>query len=162
MISTVQLSALSFVHRDNDLSEDTKTNFNWRLSSAHPETPSRGEGSNSRNDPGLWIVNSDSTQRAEHAHICETSQRVANSEIIALWSWNFGPRITLFFGQIVNFLTTGGGRAIYGKTFFRYGVPPSPYDSLNVENRKVGNFWFSKPNKWSPKDLPTPLFKYLY
>ena len=41
------------------------------------------QGSNSRNDPGVWQVYSDSTRRAEHAHICETSQRVANYEIRA-------------------------------------------------------------------------------
>ena len=49
----------------------------------------RPGGSNSRNDPGVWLVYSDSTRRAEHAHICETSQRVANSGIRALWSWKF-------------------------------------------------------------------------
>ena len=55
----------------------------------HPET-------SSRNDPGVWLAYSDSTRRAEHAHICETSERVANSEIRALWSLKFWSKIGNF------------------------------------------------------------------
>ena len=66
--------------------------FHWRKISwiTHPETSSRG--SNSRNDPGVLLVYSNSTCRAEHAHICETSQRVANSGVRVLWSWKFWPK----------------------------------------------------------------------
>ena len=35
---------------------------------------------------------------------------------------------------------------------------PSPCDSLYVQNRKIGNFSLLKLHKWSPKELPTPLF----
>ena len=44
--------------------------------------------------PGVCLVYSDSTRRSEHAHICETSQRVANSEL------------DTFFGCKVDFLAT--------------------------------------------------------
>ena len=60
----------------------------------HPQTSSRG--SNSRNDPGVWLVYSDSTRQAEHAYICEIFQQVANSEIRALRSCKYRPRVTLF------------------------------------------------------------------
>ena len=39
----------------------------------------RGRGSNSRNDPVVWLVYSESTRWAANAHICETSQQVAKS-----------------------------------------------------------------------------------
>ena len=66
-----------------------------KLLHTHPETSSRGDGSNSRNYPGMWLAYSDSTWRVEHAHICETSQRVANSEIKAFRSWKFWPLHTI-------------------------------------------------------------------
>ena len=46
----------------------------------------RPGGSNSRNDPGMWLWYSDSTRWAEHAHIGGTSHRVAKSGIRAPWS----------------------------------------------------------------------------
>ena len=57
-------------------------------------------GSNSRNDPGVRLWYSDSTRRAEHAHIGGTSQRVANSGVRALWNWKFWKKKLWF-------LTTG-------------------------------------------------------
>ena len=65
---------------------------------SQPGTLSWGEGSNSRNDRGMWLVYSEKTRQAAHAHICETSQRVAKSEIKALWSWKFRPKNDSFFG----------------------------------------------------------------
>ena len=49
----------------------------------------RPGGTNSRNDPDVWLWYSNSTRRAEHAKIGGTSQRVANSGVRALWSWKF-------------------------------------------------------------------------
>ena len=71
-----------------------------------PETPSRGPLPHSRNDPGMWLVFSDSTRRAAHAYIRETSQRVAEF-FMALWSWKFWPKNDTFFGYNVYFLATG-------------------------------------------------------
>ena len=51
---------------------------------AHLGTLSREEGSNSRNDPGVQLVYSESTRRRANAHIGETSQPVANSGMRAL------------------------------------------------------------------------------
>ena len=62
----------------------------------------------SRNDPGVWKVYSHSTRRAEHAHMCETYQRVTNSEIKALWSCKLWPKNDTFFSWNANFLGTGG------------------------------------------------------
>ena len=56
------------------------------------------KGSNTRNDPGVLLVYSESTRRAEHAHICEISQRV---QILKLRHSEFGyfdPEMKLFFG----------------------------------------------------------------
>ena len=53
-------------------------------------------GSNSKNDPGVWLWYSYSTRRAEHAHIGGTSQRVANSGVRALWSWKFWKKKIVF------------------------------------------------------------------
>ena len=78
--------------------------------------------SNSRNDPGVWLVYYDSTRRAEHAHIGATSQRVANSGVRALWSWKFWPKISMFSAIMSIFSLLGG-----------------------VENRKIGNFSFLNP-----------------
>ena len=41
----------------------------------------------SRNDQGMCLVFSDSTRRAAHAHICDTSQRVAD---LFLWLFEVG------------------------------------------------------------------------
>ena len=38
----------------------------------------------SRKDPGMRLIFSDSTRRAEHAHIGETSQRMAKSGVRTL------------------------------------------------------------------------------
>ena len=59
-----------------------------------PETPSKAP--HSRNDPGMWQEFSDSTRRAAHAHIRQTSQRVADFR--ALWSWKLWPKNDTFFG----------------------------------------------------------------
>ena len=56
----------------------------------------RSEGSYSRNDPGVWLVYSDSTRRGAYAQINVISQRVANSGIRALWIWKFWPKISTF------------------------------------------------------------------
>ena len=76
---------------------------------------------------------------------------------------NFGPKLTLFFGYIVDFLATGGNRALFRGTkadtssYCRVFFPIySIY--LNVEIRKIGNFSLFKAHKWSSKDLLTPLF----
>ena len=53
----------------------------------------RPGGSNSRNDPGVWLWYSDSTRRAEHAHTGETSQRVANSGVEHFEVGNFEKKI---------------------------------------------------------------------
>ena len=58
----------------------------------------RPGGANSRNEPGVWLWYSDSTRRAKHAHIEETSQGVAESEIRVLWSWTFWRKISTFSG----------------------------------------------------------------
>ena len=39
----------------------------------------QGGGVNFRNEPGVWIVYSDSIRRAEHAHICEISWDLSTS-----------------------------------------------------------------------------------
>ena len=59
--------------------------YSTKLIDVHSQKLRPG-GSNSRNDPGVWLSYSDSTRRAEHAHIGGTSQRVANSGVRALWS----------------------------------------------------------------------------
>ena len=100
---------------------------------ALPETPSRG--SNYRNDPGVWLWYSDSTRRAEHAHIGGTSQRVANSGVRALWSWKIWKKKLCF-------LITGGARTpfqglnestnhelLFGIQNFPICGTPFPYDS---------------------------------
>ena len=66
----------------------------------------QGGGSYSRNDPVLWLVYSDSTRRAAHGHIRETSQRVA-AELGHFEVGHFGQKMT-FFGYNVDFLVTGG------------------------------------------------------
>ena len=71
-----------------------------------------GTGPNSKNDQGVEL--SDKTRRAEYARISETSQRVANSEIKALWTWKFWAKNDTFFGYIVDFLATLGDRALFG------------------------------------------------
>ena len=60
-----------------------------------PGTPSRAPPY-SRNYPGMLLVFSKSTRRAEHGHIGETSQRVENLELGHFEVENFGPKMTLF------------------------------------------------------------------
>ena len=81
------------------------------LTLATTDTPS-----SSRNDPSVCLVYSDSTRRNGHAHIGETSQRVANSGIRALWSWIFWPKNDTFLyisktekSEIIRFLNLISG-----------------------------------------------------
>ena len=60
----------------------------------------RPGGSNSRNDPGMWLWYSDSTRR------------VANSGIRALWSW-ISAENWHFFSAVFFCLITGGARATF-------------------------------------------------
>ena len=55
---------------------DQKQKVSYHIK-VHPENPSRGRCL----IPEMIYVYSDSTRLAEHAHVCETSRRVANSEI---------------------------------------------------------------------------------
>ena len=95
-----------------------------------------------------WLVLSDSTRRAEHAHIAQTSQRLENLELAHFEVGNCEQKITLFSAIMSFFSPLGGDRSIFKdwnesycmvKQFFRYVVPPSPYDSLYVESRKICN-----------------------
>ena len=64
-----------------------------------------------RNDPGMWLVFSDSTWRAAHAHICETSQRVA----IFLWPFEVGnfDQKWHFFSAIISIFSLLGSIQVF-------------------------------------------------
>ena len=66
-----------------------------------------------RNDPGLWLVYSDRARRDKHAHIGETSQRVANLERGHSEVGNFDQKMTLFSDIMSISSPLGGDRATF-------------------------------------------------
>ena len=134
----------------------------WNIYKAHPETSSRG--SNSRNDPGVWLWYSDSTRRAEHAHIGGTSQRVANSGVRALWSWKFWKKKCVF-SQLGGARTPFKGlnestnhKLLFGIQNFPICGTPFPLWLIKCRNSKNRAIFLLKPHLLSPKDLPTQFF----
>ena len=65
-----------------------------------------GGGSYSKRLGELSLVDSDSTQQEEHAYIGHSSEWAKFFELGGFESWNFCPKISLFFGFNVDFLAT--------------------------------------------------------
>ena len=107
-----------------------------------PKTPSRREGLNSRLDPGVQVVNFDSTQRAAYTYMGRASKRVVKSGTRGFWSLEFWPKISLlrYWGEIEEFSCEKTKARCWGKMGVVLGEKiywtPTPYESWNDKHWK--------------------------